>query len=95
MRLLYTKYYKGLKRGFTEQEFKDACEKVAGISLQEVFEYASTVKPPNYPKYFAWAGLTIDTMPKAKGAIEKTFTIRRIPNPDKLQAAIYKSWMGE
>ena len=61
MRLLYYKYYKQLKRGFTEQEFRNECEKIAGTSLPELFEYASTVKPPDYPKYFAYGGLKIDT----------------------------------
>jgi predicted metalloprotease with PDZ domain len=61
MRLLYYKYYKQLKRGFTENEFRKECEKMAGITLPELFEYASTVKPPNYPKYFAYGGLDIDT----------------------------------
>ena len=65
MRLLYNKYYQDLKRGFTEKEFRDECEKMAGTPLAEVFDYASTVKPPNYPKYFAYAGLAIDTMLKA------------------------------
>ena len=61
MRLLYYKYYKQLKRGFTEMEFKMECEKIAGTPLPELFEYASTVKPPDYPKYFAYGGLNIDT----------------------------------
>ncbi|MEO3406127.1 hypothetical protein AAFN85_19600 [Mucilaginibacter sp. CAU 1740] len=61
MRLLYYKYYKKLKRGFTEQEFRAECEKMAGVPLTEVFEYASTVKPPDYPKYFAYGGLAVDT----------------------------------
>lgn len=64
MRTLYNKYYRGLKRGFTDAEFKQECEKAAGTSLQEVFDYAYTVKPVNYPKYFAMAGLNIDTIPQ-------------------------------
>ena len=64
MRLLYKKYYQTKKRGFTEVEFQTECEKIAGISLTEVFEYASTVKEVNYPKYFAYAGLAIDTSTK-------------------------------
>jgi predicted metalloprotease with PDZ domain len=62
MRLLYKKYYQTRKRGFTEEEFQAECEKIAGTSLGEVFEYASTVKEVNYPKYFAYAGLAIDTV---------------------------------
>ncbi len=65
MRALYKDYYQIKQRGFTEQEFQQECEKIAGTSLQEVFEYATTVKPVNYPKYFAYAGLTIDTVLKA------------------------------
>ena len=61
MRLLYYKYYKQLKRGFTEQEFRMECEKMAGSALPELFEYASTVKPPDYPRYFSYGGLNIDT----------------------------------
>jgi len=62
MKLLYQKYYKGLKRGFTEQEFQAEAEKTAGVPLTELFEYASTVKPVDYPKYVAYAGLTVDTV---------------------------------
>ncbi|MDN3548335.1 M61 family metallopeptidase [Mucilaginibacter aquaedulcis] len=176
MRLLYYKYYKQLKRGFTEQEFRNECEKMAGRPLPELFEYASTVKPPDYPKYFAYGGLKIDTtettvfnawaglnlkskhdtliitsveqqspasnkniksgtqvlaingakaspellnqtlaskkegdellLTLQKGVYkqdvtiilgkktEKTFRITPIANPDALQAAIYKSWVG-
>ncbi|WP_053058180.1 M61 family metallopeptidase [Pedobacter sp. BMA] len=62
MRLLYYKYYKKLNRGFTEKEFRQECEAIAGIAMPEIFEYASTVKAPDYPKYFAMGGLKIDTV---------------------------------
>jgi predicted metalloprotease with PDZ domain len=65
MRLLYTEFYKQKKRGFTEAEFKTACETIAGTSLHEFFEYIYTVKAPDYPKYFLYAGLAIDTLLKA------------------------------
>jgi predicted metalloprotease with PDZ domain len=64
MRTLYKKYYQAKKRGFTDQEFQDECEKIAGASLAELFEYASTVKEIDYPKYFAYGGLAIDTATK-------------------------------
>jgi predicted metalloprotease with PDZ domain len=60
MRLLYRTYYKEKKRGFTDHELWKACEIVAGGSLREIFEYASTVREINYPKYFSYAGLDID-----------------------------------
>jgi predicted metalloprotease with PDZ domain len=66
MRLLYKTYYQKKKRGFTEAEFRAACENIAGEPLTELFEYVSTVKAPDYPKYFAYGGLSIDTTIKEK-----------------------------
>ena len=84
MRTLYRTYYKEKKRGFTDEDFRQACEEAAGGSaagatrgtvraggsaagvtrvggsLAEVFEYASTVKDIDYPKYLGYAGLAID-----------------------------------
>lgn len=62
MRGLYNKYFKELRRGFTDDEFRLMCEQTAGVSLSEIFEYASTVKKIDYPKYLALAGLSIDTI---------------------------------
>jgi predicted metalloprotease with PDZ domain len=64
MRTLYRKFYKEKKRGFTDQEFREVCENEAGGSLSEIFEYASTVKEIDYPRYFAYAGLDIDVQPR-------------------------------
>ncbi|MGM9509416.1 M61 family metallopeptidase [Larkinella sp. GY13] len=64
MRALYQTYYQTQKRGFTENEFWAECEKIAGTSLKELFDYASTVTEIDYPKYFAYAGLAIDATPK-------------------------------
>jgi predicted metalloprotease with PDZ domain len=61
MRTLYKKYYKELNRGFTDDEFRTTCEAIAGVKLDEEFEYVSTTKAVNYPKYFGYAGLAIDT----------------------------------
>ncbi len=65
MRLLYNEFYKQKKRGFTEEELRKSCELIAGTSLSEFFDYINTVKTPDYPKYFLYAGLSIDTLPKA------------------------------
>ncbi|MDQ1087760.1 putative metalloprotease with PDZ domain [Siphonobacter sp. SORGH_AS 1065] len=65
MRLLYQQYYQKKQRGFTEDEFRKGCERIAGTSLQEIFDYASTTQEINYPKYFGYAGLAIDTTTKA------------------------------
>ncbi len=64
MRTLYQKYYKEKRRGFTDQEFREACESAAGCTLSEIFEYASTVRDIDYAKYLAYAGLQIDVEPR-------------------------------
>ena len=61
MRWLYKNFYQQKKRGFTEDELRTSCEKIAGTSLREFFEYVYTVKEVNYPKYLSYAGLAIDT----------------------------------
>jgi predicted metalloprotease with PDZ domain len=57
MRGIYGTFYKSKKRGFTDAEFRQECEKAAGAPLEEVFSYASTSVEPDYAKYFALAGL--------------------------------------
>ncbi|TFH26895.1 MAG: M61 family peptidase [Bacteroidia bacterium] len=89
MRLLYWKYYKEEGRGFTDAEFQQACELVAGISLRDLFEYVYTTKEPDYTKYLSYAGLEID---KTR---EQKLRISRMKNPNLLQSAILNSWLGE
>jgi len=60
MQTLYRKYYKELGRGWTDEEFRAVCENVAGVSLQELFEYASTTKAIDYDKYLGYAGLRLE-----------------------------------
>ncbi len=64
MRTLYGTFYKEKKRGFTDREFREACERAAGAPLGEIFDdYAATVKDWDYARYLGFAGLTIDTEP--------------------------------
>ena len=60
MRMLYWKYYKEKRRGFTDAEFQQTCELMAVISLTDLFEYVYTTKELDYTKYLAYAGLKID-----------------------------------
>jgi len=60
MRALYAKYYKGLGRGWTDEEFRQACESVAGVTLDESFDYAATTKEIDYAKYLGYAGLEME-----------------------------------
>jgi predicted metalloprotease with PDZ domain len=64
MRTLYKEFYQQKKRGFTEDEFRQVCEKIAGTSLADVFDYVSTTKEVDYKKYLDYAGLDIDTTSK-------------------------------
>lgn len=62
MRSLYQVYYKGKKRGFTDEEFREVCEKTAGKELDEIFDiYINTTAEIDYNKYLGYAGLSIDT----------------------------------
>ena len=76
MRLLYKEYYQKKKRGFTEAELKTAFESVAGISLADEFEYITTTKELDYPKYFTYAGLKIDTTTQVFPNPYSGFTVR-------------------
>ena len=60
MRLLYDVYYKKLQRGFTEEEFWAACERVAGEPLVEMRRYVDTTDEIDYPHLLEPGGLTID-----------------------------------
>jgi predicted metalloprotease with PDZ domain len=60
MRELYRTYYKALARGWTDREFRETCERVAGGPLDEVFDYAATTREIDYPKYLAYAGLELE-----------------------------------
>ncbi|HEY0612363.1 MAG TPA: hypothetical protein VGD35_21965 [Chitinophaga sp.] len=86
MRTLYKEYYREKGRGFTETEFRAVAERIAGVSLAEFFEYANTVKAPDYKKHFGYAGLDIKVE-------DGSFAISRRKSLDKLQESILKDWL--
>ncbi len=60
MRLLYTEYYKKQKRGFTDAEFRQAAEQMAGRKLDDFFGTAvNSTNPIDYNAYFAPVGLQL------------------------------------
>ena len=61
MRTLYRTFDRERKRGFTDAEFRAACETAAGTALDEVFAYASTTRDVDYSKYLAYGGLRLET----------------------------------
>lgn len=66
MGTLYRTFAKDKKRGFTDREFREVCERAAGVPLGEIFDaYAATTEKWDYAKYLGYAGLTIDTAPRS------------------------------
>lgn len=60
MRYMYNRYYKELNRGYTEKEFKDALEQIAGTNMDDFFaNYINGTQTPDYNKYFEAAGLKL------------------------------------
>ncbi len=60
MRLLYTEYYKKQKRGFTDDEFRQAAEQIAGRKLDDFFNIGvNTAEPINYNAYFEPVGVQL------------------------------------
>ena len=94
MRYLYFTYYKKLGRGFTDAEFQQVCEKIAGTSLSNEFEYVYTTNKIDYSKYLAYAGLNISEETDTESGRRK-FTITRQEETGPLQLVIFNSWSGK
>ena len=63
-RLLYAKYYQGLKRGFTDQEYQDAVAEVAGKRFDDFFaNCVYGTRTPDYAAALAAVGLTLSSAP--------------------------------
>jgi len=91
MQLLYWEYYKNGNRGFTDAEFQQACEKIAGVSLVPLFEYVYTTKELDYNTYLNFAGLSLDKTSNQQE--EKKYILSRINEPSALQLTIFESWL--
>ena len=77
MRALYHEYHKDLGRGFTDEEFRAACEKVAGTDLGEIFGWASSTVRPDYDRYLDYAGLRLsEETPSALGSKERYVIVK-------------------
>ncbi|WP_394350781.1 M61 family metallopeptidase [Nibribacter ruber] len=94
MRQLYWQYYKKAGRGFTDAEFQQTCETIAGKSLASLFEYVYTTKELDYATYLGYAGLKLETKPgEGKQALQ--YKITHLENPTAQQKVILQSWLGE
>jgi len=92
MRFLYNRYYKELRRGFSDAEFEQACETIAGTRLTTLFEYVYTTKELDYTTYLGYAGLNLVPTSDANG--KPTFTLQRMPTLTPMQNTILTSWLG-
>ncbi len=96
MRFLYWEYYKKLDRGFTDAEFQQACEAIAGKKLSSFFEYIYTTKELDYNLYLNYAGLGLKLEPISVNGVNKVkASIQRLPEITAQQQAILSSWLGE
>lgn len=60
MRTLYRTFAKEKGRGFTDEEFRTACEETAGTPLPEIFDrYVATTAAIDWPRYLGYAGLEV------------------------------------
>ncbi|RYY12045.1 MAG: M61 family peptidase, partial [Cytophagaceae bacterium] len=77
-RLLYDKYYKGLKRGFTDQEYQDAVAEVAGRRFDDYFQnYVYNTRTLDYATALGYVGLSITSAPASpNGALGATVVNR-------------------
>jgi predicted metalloprotease with PDZ domain len=94
MKFVYDLYYKKLQRGFTDAEFQQACETVAGVPLTKEFEYVNTTREFAYADYLKYIGLELvaGTEPDKKSV---PYSLRRSETIDAAQLAALKAWMSE
>ncbi len=97
MRYLYWHFYKELHRGFTDAEFQQACETIAGFSLNSVFEYVYTTKELDYNSYLNYAGLKVEMKDGNLGSNKSKISavISPIDKPTELQKSILSSWINK
>lgn len=59
MKAMYDLYYTQVDRGFTEEEFFSMAEKIAGVSLKDIFRYVDSASTIDYNSYLNYAGLEL------------------------------------
>ena len=60
LKAMYAEFYVNKGKGFTDAEFKTMAEKIAGISLNSIYDkYVNGTEAINYQTYLGYAGYTI------------------------------------
>jgi predicted metalloprotease with PDZ domain len=93
MRILYREFYKEKGRGFTDEELREVCERIAGKPLAEIFESAYTAKPVDYAKHLGRAGLELVSASEGKDKAPR-LRLGRIADPMPEQERIFSGWVG-
>jgi predicted metalloprotease with PDZ domain len=93
MRFLYNYYYKKLNRGFTDAEFQQVCEQVAGKSLKSLFTYVYTPVELDYDSYLSIAGLELMRTKDSSGKFIIQLKERKERTSDQLE--VWKGITGE
>lgn len=76
MRLLYNRFYKQQDRGFTEEEFWQCTDEIAGKPMEQLHHYVDTTDDIDYDTLLAHAGL---------GLHKDTWKLYRLAKADKQQ----------
>jgi predicted metalloprotease with PDZ domain len=83
MKYMYHEYYKTLKRGYTDAEFKKGLEKFAGKNLDDFYKkYVYGVADVDYNKYLGYAGYQV--IDEAAGSNEPSLGIITVTNGGKI-----------
>lgn len=91
MKLLYRRFYREQGRGFTDEEFRAACEEIAGTELSEFFNYVYTTEPIDYDKYLGYAGLKLGVKLGENG--RRSYSIKMADELDGDQLHLLNSWL--
>lgn len=91
MKLLYRRYYREQKRGFTDEEFRAACEEIAGADLSEFFNYVYTTQPIDYDRYLGYAGLKLEVREGENGRRRYSISIKE--EIDGQQLRVLTGWL--
>lgn len=92
MRTCYYEFHKKLKRGFTDKEFQDVCEKIAGTSLSDFFGYVNGTGELDYEKYLGYGGMKLE---RPTEGVKGHFRIIIISTLTALQNEILGSWLKD
>lgn len=75
LQALYAKYYEGLKRGFTEKEFKTELANFLGQNMDAFFEkYIDGTEIPDYTSIFKPIGLDVEYVGKPEPSVGLSLT---------------------